>query len=121
MCGAEVQWWNVSFRLTAPGVEPGLSRPQHDVLTTRRWGPVLEAKIDADRAICRRVLLSLCFLLMLRCCLARANAKTNSEFAKIGFGSQKGQGVLRSCTKVAAEKEPTRKALEPCHFQALEL
>ena len=25
--------------MTAPGVEPGLSRPQRDVLTTRRCGP----------------------------------------------------------------------------------
>ena len=24
--------------LTTPGVEPGLSRPRRDVLTTRRWG-----------------------------------------------------------------------------------
>ncbi len=27
--------------MTAPGVEPGLSRPQRDVLTTRRCGPCL--------------------------------------------------------------------------------
>ena len=25
--------------MSSPGVEPGLSRPQRDVLTTRRWGP----------------------------------------------------------------------------------
>ena len=28
-----------SCEMTAPGVEPGLSRPRRDVLTTRRCGP----------------------------------------------------------------------------------
>ena len=27
-----------SRKMSSPGVEPGLSRPQRDVLTTRRWG-----------------------------------------------------------------------------------
>ena len=26
-------------QMSSPGVEPGLSRPRRDVLTTRRWGP----------------------------------------------------------------------------------
>ena len=27
-----------SRKMSSPGIEPGLSRPQRDVLTTRRWG-----------------------------------------------------------------------------------
>ena len=28
-----------TYQMSTPGVEPGLSRPQRDVLTTRRCGP----------------------------------------------------------------------------------
>ena len=36
-----LQWVQCALHasITAPGVEPGLSRPQRDVLTTRRCGP----------------------------------------------------------------------------------
>ena len=43
-------------KVSTPGVEPGLSRPRRDVLTTRRCGPCLhqlhvvhESYIDAGR------------------------------------------------------------------------
>ena len=37
------------FSMTTPGVEPGLSRPQRDVLTTRRCGPCALTKYVARR------------------------------------------------------------------------
>ena len=34
--------WRINHRMddimSSPGVEPGLSRPRRDILTTRRWG-----------------------------------------------------------------------------------
>ena len=33
--------------MSSPGVEPGLSRPRHDVLTTRRWG-LITSLVRAD-------------------------------------------------------------------------
>ena len=34
ICLHQAEW----IKMSSPGVEPGLSRPQRDVLTTRRWG-----------------------------------------------------------------------------------
>ena len=35
-------------KMSSPGVEPGLSRPQRDVLTTRRWGLLLLGNLLLD-------------------------------------------------------------------------
>eukprot|EP00973_Karenia_brevis_P027257 3759594-Karenia_brevis.AAC.1 len=39
---------DVRHRMTTPGVEPGLSRPQRDVLTTRRCGFCSHEEICKD-------------------------------------------------------------------------
>jgi hypothetical protein len=40
--------------MTTPGVEPGLSRPQRDVLTTRRCGPCINFMPMSPRSSVRR-------------------------------------------------------------------
>ena len=42
-------------KMSSPGVEPGLSRPRRDVLTTRRWG--LLVKLQGRELLKRRIAL----------------------------------------------------------------
>ena len=39
-------------QVPSPGVEPGLSRPQRDVLTTRRWGLLPPCSIGITTKLC---------------------------------------------------------------------
>ena len=53
-------------KMTAPGVEPGLSRPQRDVLTTRRCGLVpvnLSSTDNESRGLCSLVYMSILVLI----------------------------------------------------------
>ena len=60
LCGVHKE--RRSSKMSTPGVEPGLSRPQRDVLTTRRCGPcckwcaraTLDRKLFADPDCCHR-------------------------------------------------------------------
>ena len=38
--------------MSSPGVEPGLSRPRRDVLTTRRWGLADDGNIAKYSSLC---------------------------------------------------------------------
>ena len=74
--------------MTTPGVEPGLSRPQRDVLTTRRCGPCLLSTADkvlrgSDIEV-KSVLLHLCY-----CCV--------SCLAFIMFAKRALTAYLRTC------------------------